>query len=256
MMNDYAKKLTVCALLLVIQMPGAMAQGFIEKLGKDINRGAIDAGKAIEKGTSDTGHAIEQGAHDAGKAIEKGTSDAGNAIEQGAHDTGNAIEKAVHDIGYALTVHPSDAKPNYPPYYVPLQAECPSASNTTSWQTYLSKPTKQYVVVGVQFRFAKDLEPPRALVAIDPAACYAVTFDPQKGFGGHRTFGYSRMYSPEYNDLHQRDGGLPGDPNRYQINVDGTLLLYNEAGEIYDHRGRVAGTMVCYLSNACEQYKY
>jgi hypothetical protein len=64
------------------------------------------------------------------------------------------------------------------------------------------------------------------------------------------------MYSPEYNDLHRRDGGLPGDPNKHQINVDGALLLYNDAGEIYDRRGRVAGIMVCYLSNECEQYKY
>jgi hypothetical protein len=90
--------------------------------------------------------------HDAGKAIEKVAGDTGNAIEKGAHDTGNAIEKAFHDISYALTVHPSDAKPNYPPYYIPLQAECPSAS-------YLSKPTKQYAVVGLQFRFAKNLKP-------------------------------------------------------------------------------------------------
>jgi hypothetical protein len=104
--------------------------------------------------------------------------------------------------------------------------------------------------------FAKNLEPPRALDAIDPAACYAAKFDPKTGFGEHRTFGYSRMNSSEYNDLHSRESGLPGNPNKYQINVDGILFLYNDDGEIYDHRGRVAGTMVCYLSNECEQYKY
>ena len=63
------------------------------------------------------------------------------------------------------------------------------------------------------------------------------------------------MKSPEYNDLHI-GGGRHGDPNSYQINVDRVLLRYNEAGEVYDRRGRIAGTMVCYLSNECEQYRY
>lgn len=64
------------------------------------------------------------------------------------------------------------------------------------------------------------------------------------------------MKKPEYDDIHARDGGLPGDPTKHQINIDGVLLRYNNAGEIYDLRGRIAGTLVCYLSNECEQYRY
>jgi hypothetical protein len=87
---------------------------------------ACNVGKAVEKGTDDAGHAIEKGAHDTGHAIEKGTHDTGNTAEKAAHDTGNAIEKAFHDIGYNLTVHLKDAKPNYPPYHVVLQGDCPT----------------------------------------------------------------------------------------------------------------------------------
>ena len=66
---------------------------------------------------------------------------------------------------------------------------------------------------------------------------------------------YSRMYQPEYNDMHICSG-LPGSPAKRQINVDGVLLKFNRAGEVYEKRGRVAGTLVCYLSNECESYDY
>jgi hypothetical protein len=66
---------------------------------------------------------------------------------------------------------------------------------------------------------------------------------------------YARMYKPEYNDQH-RLNNLPGDPLQNEINVDGVLLPFNDAGEIFDHRGRITGTLVCYLSNECDGVGY
>ncbi len=223
------------------------------------SRTVAPVGHAIENTAHKAGHAAENAGHGIGHAVKKGAHDAGHTAEKAAHDTGKTIEKAVQDIGYNLRAHPSDAKPNYPPFYVPLQRECPTykGSNNT-WVNYLSKPTpgRNYVTAGVEFKYARNLQGRDGLGNIDPSACYTVTYSPKSGYGSYRTFSYSRMYEPIYNDMHKRDSGLPGDPNKYQINVDGLLLRYNKAGEIYDKRGRVAGVLVCYLSNRCEGYRY
>lgn len=219
----------VCVFILLGGSGAAQAQNFFKKLDEDRR----NAQRPIEK------------------TIEKAGQDVGTTGEKAVHDTGNTIEKAFQDIGNALTAHPNNDDPKDPPFQIPIRGvECPYGRKAT-WRSYFAKPT----VIGVQFRWAKNLEKPRALGGIDPAACYTVSFDPQKGYGSSRTFGYSRKNKPEYKDDH-RKAGLPGNPNRFEVNVDGVVLRFNEAGEIYDLRGRVVGTFVCYLSNECEPYKY
>jgi hypothetical protein len=120
---------------------------------------------------------------------------------------------------------------------------------------YLSKPSRGASPVGVQFRYAKRLPDHDGLPGIDPASCYGVVYNPKSGYESWRVYSYSRMYSPEYNDLQKRSF-LPGNPARKEINVSGLILKFNKAGEVYDRRGRISGTLVCYLSNECEPYHY
>jgi hypothetical protein len=73
---------------------------------------------------------------------------------------------------------------------------------------------------------------------------------------------YDQVYKPgqgwmSYPDPSSGNGpppvkqGLPGDPKNYIINVFGVQLLFNEGGEVLDHRGRVVGHLFCYYSNEC-----
>jgi hypothetical protein len=48
--------------------------------------------------------------------------------------------------------------------------------------------------------------------------------------------------------------GLLGDPRKYDINVDGLILRYDEGGQVFNLRGRRVGTLLCYRSNESEKY--
>lgn len=54
--------------------------------------------------------------------------------------------------------------------------------------------------------------------------------------------------------IHVLDG-QPGNPLDYEVNIDGTMLKFNEGGEILDRRGRKVGQLTCYVYLDCEQYR-
>jgi hypothetical protein len=47
--------------------------------------------------------------------------------------------------------------------------------------------------------------------------------------------------------------GSPGDPNNFELNVDGVFSA-NSAAEVFDTKGQKVGQLVCYLANEYEQH--
>jgi hypothetical protein len=70
----------------------------------------------------------------------------------------------------------------------------------------------------------------------------------------------SEHYGYEHPNVQPSDAyimsGLPGDPRKSEINVDGLILRYDEGGRVFNLRGQPVGTLLCYRSNECERYKY
>ena len=110
--------------------------------------------------------------------------------------------------------------------------------------------------VAVEFRMAKKVKN-LDLGGIPTNACYTVTYVTAPA-GSYPKAGYS-------NDIWEsgvtrtgpppRKHGLPGDPNRYQVNVWGQILPFDEQGTIYDHNGNAVGVMTCVIDDAgCSAY--
>jgi hypothetical protein len=114
---------------------------------------------------------------------------------------------------------------------------------------------------GVQFRYASQIPDRSALKQIDPSACYRVIYFPvanknyPKGFLSMRFFDYDRKDKGKPEDTHTTSG-LPGNPDNNELNVDGVLFQFNDAGEIFDSLGQRVGVLVCYSSNECQKYHY
>lgn len=132
-----------------------------------------------------------------------------------------------------------------------VNGHCPGLSPQNSWADYMSAkfPTtpmqvngKTYNgpsgVAGVQFDLAKGVADPDAMGNLNPKICYGVRYTPGLGY---------ESWTGDGTNGH----GFPGDPSAYEINVAGVLMLFNEAGEVLDHRGRPVGHLVCYTSNNC-----
>ncbi|RWE84234.1 MAG: hypothetical protein E5W28_05015 [Mesorhizobium sp.] len=153
----------------------------------------------------------------------------------------------------------------YDPFHNPGHPHCPTNDGTTRWVDFISGrvpdvPGHRASFFGIQFRYAKTLADRSGLGNLDPAACYSVSYNVNRakfknGFESFRNWSYDRMNQPEYSESHHKDG-LPGDPLQYELNVEGFMFLYNEAGEVYDTHGQLAGQLVCYTSNECEKYRY
>lgn len=130
--------------------------------------------------------------------------------------------------------------------------KCPRNDPRVSWRKYMSGmisdvPGKRSAMVGVQFRTAKRFKDPDAIGRLPTNVCYAVAYNRKNNRYGAKPGFMS------WRDSDER-GGLPGDPQAYELNVHGVIFLYNEAGELIDRRGRIVGLMMCYLSDECSSY--
>jgi hypothetical protein len=47
-----------------------------------------------------------------------------------------------------------------------------------------------------------------------------------------------------------------GDPSKFEINVGGVILRFDQGGTVYDLKNIPVGEMACYSSNDCGQYGY
>lgn len=169
----------------------------------------------------------------------------------------NNSHKLVCGIGVATLVWLSIAHAWHKDVQTP---NCPGTSPAVTWRDYISGKSgipARYLgnVFGVEFRVAKKVNDPGAIGNLPTNACYEIIYIPVSklkhpvGYLSNRLWPQGK--EPGRPDLQE---GLPGDPNRYQINVHGVKLLFNDHGEVLDHRGRPVGTLMCYTSNECGDY--
>lgn len=136
---------------------------------------------------------------------------------------------------------------------------CPTNNPKVTWYDYINSNVAPISpaagnMFGVEFRFAKELGDADAYGNISTDACYLVmnVTHPKngykKGFYALRTFERSRKKTAD--QMH----GLPGNAKDWEINVYGTIFLFNNNGEVIDRRGRTVGLLVCYTSNECGKY--
>lgn len=151
-----------------------------------------------------------------------------------------------------------------------LNSACPDTSPHNHWSDYMSAkfPAEPWTdanprihnarklsgVVDVQFRYAKKYKDSKSLPGIDPSACYSISYYPTPPNPGVPT-GY-RSFAVYDNQDSRLKEGLPGDPAKHEINIDGTLLKFTEKGEVLDLKDRPVGVMVCMHQNNCGQYGY
>lgn len=148
-------------------------------------------------------------------------------------------------------------------YKIVLHPSCPGINKKISWREYLSGDIPSVrghvtAAVGVQFTKAKRVNDPRAIGRLATNQCYNIIFHP----GPWRVTRISdaellyRRTPGTYESFLGAPGkhGLRGDPWKFEINVHGVLLFFNEGGEVLNRRGRVVGRLVCYWSNECGGY--
>lgn len=134
-------------------------------------------------------------------------------------------------------------------------SKCPGNDPSVKWRDYMSlkvpdQPKLLAGVADVQFRFAKTVNDPEAIGNLPTNVCYQIMYAKNRpAFYGNGYFS-SQPGSGKANIMKD----LPGNPVEYEINVHGVLLLFNEAGEVLNRRGRVVGSLVCYGSNECGGY--
>jgi hypothetical protein len=137
---------------------------------------------------------------------------------------------------------------------------CPTRDTTVTWIQYM---TEQVPRVGssllgnqttVEFTYAKQLNERTSIGNLDTRHCYNIFWQPENRFGRPRGWDSQRnttgiTYGPD------ERRGLPGDPRQYQINVHGVIVHFNDAGEVFDSKGRVVGKLSCYRSiHRCREY--
>jgi hypothetical protein len=186
----------------------------------------------------------------------------------------SVINRAVALLIVAI-VQSALAKPPYS--YIPASASCPAFNTKNNWHTYLSGTSyvpgrtidpllnfdkfvgpvssTGWVSMGLEFRQAKAVNDPDAMGRLDSSACYEMI---RRFENGKPTFMSNRVYSYGTGHATSADSHtmehLVADPLRYQINVEGIILLFDDAGQVYDHRGRVVGYLLCFISDGCEGY--
>ena len=134
-------------------------------------------------------------------------------------------------------------------YRVPIaDGACPDTNPNFTWREYLT--STKYGRAEIQFRTAKNVNDPAAIGGLDTRNCYNVRYHPE-------TKTYDSWYTipPGTGDPHPNTKeGLPGDPVNNEVNVYGVVLLFNEAGEVFNRKGEIVGQLVCYFSNECGGY--
>jgi hypothetical protein len=138
-------------------------------------------------------------------------------------------------------------------YRVLVHPACPDMSPMVSWRDYMSAKfpkagNKVSGIAGVQFRNAKKINDPPAIGRLDTRFCYGVQYH------GNNVYETWLIPPPGFPSANDPKNGLVGNPMKYEINVYGVLLLFNEAGEVLNRNGDVVGQLVCYLSNECGAY--
>lgn len=153
-----------------------------------------------------------------------------------------------------------------------LHSQCPFNNPANSWRdymtakfkpepTHIARPTPSnphpHLVSGeaqVEFRYANAVNDRDALPGINPSICYGIKYQPGRGFSSWRR--EEDGVHPNDPDARHERAGLPGDPANYEINIEGHILKYDEAGRVFNLKGAVVGTLVCYSSNHCGRYGY
>lgn len=127
---------------------------------------------------------------------------------------------------------------------------CPAYDPATTWRDYLSTtapiPPNVGNSVGIEFTKAKAVNDPDAIGNLRTDVCYGAVYVrypkgsyPLTGYSSHRNIDGAKGPDQKH--------GLPGDPKQYEINVYGTLLMFNDAGEVINRKGKPVGVLVCYL---------
>ena len=133
-----------------------------------------------------------------------------------------------------------------PALALPVHRDCPGTNTKMAWPRYMSgvlprKDNMVSAVASVQFRWAKAYGDKEALGGVPTNRCYLTRFMPKVGYkssNGSRTL-----------------DGLPGNPLEYEVNVMGTIFLFDDAGRVYDRKGRVVGLLVCDIHpHKCASY--
>lgn len=150
-------------------------------------------------------------------------------------------------------------------YCSPSSPDCPWFSPNNSWRDYLSRrtPNLRHAHSGagfsVEFRYAREINDPPAIGYLDRSVCYhlvAYGHDAPSGYKpgyfSFRAYDYGSHHDGPEN-LHPMDG-LLGDPDNYEINIEGVLLTFNDAGEVIDRKGHRVGQLMCWWRNECGQY--
>ena len=141
---------------------------------------------------------------------------------------------------------------------------CPDIDQSSSWMDYISGRIaplywKEYYghtvgglanPYGVIFPWAKALKD-AALNGVPTNRCYIGGYHSAKRDPGQ--LGYMSYGNNGPANVMSR---LPGDPDKYEINVNGEILIYTADGYILDHRGRRVGMLTCWFNDPgdCANY--
>ncbi len=144
----------------------------------------------------------------------------------------------------------------------PVNSNCPLRSPGHVWSDYFlhkyAGGSPPFIWAGLTFDGAKRLTDRHKLGAIDIDACYKVTYyldggrDHKKGWSSQHST--RTTLSPSgvpsiafFEQATQYMDGLPGDPQKGEINVAGTLLTFdNKSGLVRDPDGNKVGQLQCF----------
>jgi hypothetical protein len=134
---------------------------------------------------------------------------------------------------------------------------CPTFYHGVTWQDYISGketlPGNYMSTFGVEFKMAKAVGDPEAIGHLATNMCYLVAYVTNtKGYVNQKGY-YTSRASPNAKGPDDMKG-LEGDPQKFQINVYGVLLHFDNHGIIFDKRGHPVGILSCYNSDQCQNY--
>lgn len=126
---------------------------------------------------------------------------------------------------------------------------CPSVNPKITWRDYLAG---RYIRVGsvimgpkagVDLRLAKTLPGPAAIGKLKPHACYFIV-SVIKPNPSHKKKG---IYSTDSTLGRANATFGNSDIDNHHVAVKGVELVFDDLGNVYDQRGRVAGQLSCIL---------
>ena len=131
-----------------------------------------------------------------------------------------------------------------------VHPDCPGSNPKVTWQQYMAGtiPKKNGIVssfVGLEFRTAKALNDKAAIDGLRTDVCYASRYVPGQGY---ITWRNGDKLNPNAKER------MPGNPLDFEINVWGSIFLFDKHGQVLDKKGRVVGRLTCYVSNECSRY--